>query len=123
MLLYALALPALLSVALPGASAEPQRFALLVGSNEGSVNEPTLLYAESDVRKIADVLANLGGIPKDHIIPMLKPTAADLRAQFMALRTQFQEAKARGASVLLIVYYSGHADASAIHLAGSLLDW
>ena len=100
------------SVALAGS-----RVALVIGNDAGERGEAPLHYAEADARRIADVFATVGGIaPAD--VTLLAGRRAD------AVRAALVEAESRLAGSpdgVLVVYYSGHADAEALHLDGTLL--
>jgi hypothetical protein len=99
------------------AAAEPARFALLVGSNVGDPHEPLLHHAEDDATRVAQTVRTLGDFPTDHVLLMTGATAGELREALIGLNARLREE--RGA--VLVVFYSGHADAEALHLAGTHL--
>jgi hypothetical protein len=102
------------------AAAEVERFALLIGNNAGEADEPDLRYAEADAAKLASVLLELGGFRSENLV-LLRGQGA--RAVESALRAVEERIAARAgkSEVVLLLYYSGHADASALHLGGERL--
>jgi hypothetical protein len=97
------------------ASADPGRFALLVGSNQGDPHEPVLHHAEDDAARLAQTFRTLGDVPPDQVVLMTGATAPELRDALIRLNARVREHR----EGVLLVFYSGHADAEALHLAGS----
>lgn len=102
-----------------------QRFALVIGSNRSlDRKQAPLRYADDDAAKIASVLVEAGvdvelltTLDRDSqasfpdVVGRTTPaTAAGLRDRSAALVERMQEAKAGGAVVELVLYYSGHGD-------------
>jgi hypothetical protein len=100
------------------AAADPNRFALVVGDNHGEAGEQTLRYAQSDAERLATVLKTLGGFEPQNVTVLTGASAEEVERVLEALD---QRARAFPGDSLLLVYYSGHADAAALHLAGSRL--
>lgn len=113
----------LLALALPVAMAGVSRHALVVGQNEGARSAEPLLFAEDDARKVHDVLTRLGDVPPDQAQLLLGPHRNQLLRALGELRTDVTAAAARGDETLVLVYYSGHADAERLQLGGSWLTW
>lgn len=103
------------------ARAEVKRYALVLGANRGHATERDLVYAESDVARMADALVRLGGFPPSHIVRLQAPTADDARAAIVDLNLRIKEDLRAGGEALLFVFYSGHGDARAIHLGPTSL--
>jgi hypothetical protein len=99
------------------ARAEVARFAVLVGANHGDVREVPLRYAESDAVRMSQTLRSLGGFAADRVLLMTAPTASELRDALVRLNARIREHR----EAVLLVYYSGHADEEALHLAGTHL--
>jgi hypothetical protein len=115
----ALALAAgVLALAPARAAAEPRRFALLVGVEHGLAGDEPLQYAEEDAARIAAILRDLGGFQPEDVLVLNDVTAAEFRRSLIAMNARAREA---GGDTLLFVFYSGHADADALHLAGTRL--
>ena len=101
------------------ARADVVRYALIIGNNAGDSDEPRLSYAEDDARRIQEVLRELGGFRLENTMLVRGEDSETVRRALIALndriRTQAQASE-------LVVYYSGHADAGALHLGKSQLD-
>jgi hypothetical protein len=100
-----------------------QRYALLIGANHGNLGEETLHYAGSDAGEVAKVLTSVGEFGRDHVSVMLDPGADAVRDAFAAMKARMSQDRDSGLATLFFVYYSGHADALAMHLGGTLLRW
>ncbi len=109
----ALLLTTLAAVAAPApvSQAAVERFALVVGANQGSADRPILQYAVSDAERFARVLAELGGVSAANTVALKQPKLRELEAALDALRARVAAAARGGAArTELVVYYSGHAD-------------
>jgi uncharacterized caspase-like protein len=100
------------------AAADPNRFALIVGDNRGERDEATLRYAQSDAERLAGVLKSLGGFEAQNVTVLGGASADEVQHVLAAMDAR---ARAYPGDSLLLVYYSGHADATALHLAGTQL--
>jgi Caspase domain len=111
---------------LAGASAAPheRRFALVVGHNEGAPGEQPLQFANLDAERMAAVLLQVGGFQAPDAIALVN-SRDDADAVWSALddlEARLRAATATGQRTLLMVYYSGHASQSALHLGASELN-
>jgi Caspase domain len=111
------ALAAVLTWAGPAVAAT-ERYALLVGNNRGDADDEDLRYAESDAVRLGEVLRDLGGFDAENVLVLRGRGAADVRASLARLERRIA---ALPGDALLLVYYSGHADAGALHLGGDAL--
>lgn len=103
----------LLAVAL-AASGGPARVALLVANDTGDADERPLRHTGADAERLAAVLVELGGFAPGDVHVVKNRTAAEILDAVDGL--------ARGPQAAMFVfYYSGHADAAALHAAGTLL--
>ncbi len=99
----------LLSLALPSWAAEPvQRFALLVGHNQGGGDRVTLRYAHTDAQALQGVLTGLGGVDTGEARLLLDPSADQLQAALADLAERVEAAGTQRTEV--VFYYSGHSD-------------
>ncbi len=106
---------ALLAAAL---AAEVQRYAVVVGVNEGMPGDEPLLFATTDATRVADVLEELGDVPSENVLRLKDVDADRLRRSLDDLARKIE--RRRGdAETLLFFYYSGHGDADGLHLAGT----
>ncbi len=109
----------LLVLAWPGVAAGAvTRYALVVGHNAGQRGEEVLRYAEQDARRVRDVLVELGGFEPANMVLLAGASAETVRANLIRLNDRIRTS---GSPALLLVFYSGHADAGALHLGGTAL--
>lgn len=107
------------------AQARVHRYALVVGANQGTDQEPLLRYAERDAARVAQVLRTLGDISPENLVlltnsdaPSVARVMEDLRGR-IALHRQRQPED----ETLLVIFYSGHADAQGLNLNGTQLSF
>jgi len=118
-----LSLLAALSLGAPAsAKASVERFAVLIGNDAGEPGEQPLRYAASDARRLYGVLRELGGFEPYNMLLLRDENAATVRSSLLSINERVREAVARpDTDVMLLVYYSGHADARDLHLGKSRL--
>ncbi len=93
---------------------EMPRIALLVGDDVGLGNEQRLRSTGSDAGRLAAVLEELGGFAPADVHVLKDGTAAEI--------LDLLDVLSRGPPASMFVFYfSGHADAAALHPAGTLL--
>jgi hypothetical protein len=95
------------------------RFAVVVGNDQGDPADGPLRYAEADAARVASVLQEVGGVRPENLILLRGQDAEAARRTLIAVNDRV---RASGGSSILLVYYSGHADAAALHLGPSRLD-
>lgn len=117
---------ALLTLALGFSSSEAlaspsvERFALIVGNNQGQAGEIDLRYAQSDARKVHSALVEIGGFAPYNMVLLEGADAEVFRRALIDLNDRLRALRGRsGSQVVLFVYYSGHADAQDLHLGDS----
>ena len=114
------ALTTALLLLLPGvASAQVERFAVVVGNNLGEPPDVPLRYAEMDAARMASVLQEVGGVRPENVVLLQGKDADTVRRALIAVNERVRSA---GRSTVLLVYYSGHADSGALHLGSSRLE-
>jgi hypothetical protein len=94
----------------PSAPAALQRFALIVGANDGGRGRERLRYASSDARSIANVLGQLGGVSAKDSTLLFEPSPAALTQALSQLGERIAAAREPGRRIELVFYYSGHSD-------------
>ena len=107
------------------------RYVFAVSANNGGKNRPVLRYAESDAKAFANVLSQMGGVPKQNVYRVTEPTVASLQKQLDALDKKLAAARAsrKSAGVVnhsreeVLVYYSGHADEKGLRLGEEIYSW
>jgi len=99
------------------------RYALLIGAPVGDAGEPLLRFAERDARRVRRVLTRLGRVPEENVLLLLDGDSAAVQRALGVVAERVAAAQARepGNESLVFVYFSGHADAQALHLGGSQL--
>jgi hypothetical protein len=102
---------------LGAARAEAVRIAVLVGNNEGAKDEVHLRYAEEDAEKMGRVLHDLGGFRSEDLVVLRGEDTEAVRHAVIRVNERLRLEGA--ADSMLVVYYSGHADAGALHLGAS----
>ncbi len=118
----ALPLLAALAALLPGgargdaASATFERVAVVVGANHGLPTDEPLRFAESDARRVHELLVQLGDVRADRASLVTARSAEQLRRALDEARGRILEIRAAGRRVLFAFYYSGHGDDGALHL-------
>ena len=122
MSLLRLLLPSLVLV-LPGllgspARAETRRYAVVIGANLGDAQDNRLRFAEADATKVAQTLRSVGEFPAAQTLQMSGVSADEVRRALIELNARL---RAETADTVLLVYYSGHADAENLHLGGTHL--
>jgi len=96
-----------------------ERYAVLIGNNAGARDEPALRYAEDDASRLYDVIKELGGFAPENILLLRHENAQTVRRALINVNDRI---RARNAQVMLLVYYSGHADGIGLHLGPSTLE-
>ena len=93
-----------------------QRFAVLVGANDGGAGRAQLRYAVSDAEAVASVLNEMGGVALGDTWMLEDPSRQDLEESLSVLGSRIEAAEASGARTEVIVYYSGHSDTDGLML-------
>lgn len=94
------------------------RYAIIVGENSGDRGDVTLRYAESDARRLAEVLRTVGGFYPENILLLSRISGDDFRRAVIGLNARLRQ---EAGQAMLLVFYSGHADAEALHLGDTRL--
>lgn len=99
-----------------GRPALAARFAILAGNNEGHGADAHLRFAESDTVRLARLLTHLGGFSDGTTTVLLARTAVELQSTLVEVADRL---RTTAGEHLVLVYYSGHADAQSLHLGTS----
>lgn len=110
-----------------------ERYVFAVSANNGGKERPRLRYAETDARAFAEVLSQMGGVPKQNVYRVTEPSVESLQKQLDALDKKLVAAKKAKASKAngaaedfreeVLVYYSGHADEKGLRLGEEVYTW
>jgi len=109
------------TVAEPPLRSTAPSLALVVGSNRGGPGQSDLRYAEDDARAVAALLGSLGHYRAGDVDLLLRPSLHDVERALERLAARASEARRRGEDAQALFYYSGHARANALNLAGDEL--
>ncbi len=105
------------------ANAAVERYAVVIANNSGTRGEVELRYAEQDAAKLADVLRDLGGFRPENMTMLRGEDAETVRRALIVMNDRIRARVSDGTTqAVLFVYYSGHADATALHLGDSTLE-
>ncbi len=115
---YALVSAALVAAAAAPARAEVARYAVIVGDNQGEASEVTLLHAEADAQRLRDALIEVGRFAPEDVVLAKGADAESMRAALIQTNDRIRTGPS---PAMLLVFYSGHADTSALHLGGTRL--
>jgi|GEM_PF-1891869 len=96
---------------------ERTKVAVIIANNHGLAHEAQLRYAESDGRRVARALTDLGGYDAKNVHLLLGKSANEVAASLAALRLQLKQVP----SPMVMLYYSGHSDGEALHMSGTRL--
>ena len=106
-----------LATAAGPAAADTRRVAVVVGNNAGTGAQPPLRFAENDAGKMARVLVDLGGVAPADLFLLQGRRLPDLRAALAAASRRVASYAADPTQrVVVICYFSGHADGRALEI-------
>ncbi len=105
----------------PSARAATHRLAVVASQNIGGAGTPALRYADADAHKVRDVLVQLCGFEPAAIRFLPDAGRAELMAALTDVGRRARNHVARGDEVLLLVFYSGHADREGLLLGRNKL--
>jgi hypothetical protein len=100
----------------PARDAAAARFAIVVGNDRGHDGDAPLRFAERDTAQLAGILTRIGGFTPSTTVVLLGRTADELRTAIADLSVRL---RATPGEHLALIYYSGHADAQALHMQAS----
>jgi len=98
------------------------RHAVLVGNDNGVPPHSPLRFAEDDARRMKKVLVEVGGFEEDNVLVLLGKGEAELKATLDRLR-QDLSGREKGTGALLLFYFSGHSDGSALEMGHQAVDF
>jgi hypothetical protein len=103
--------------ALTSTTSHAEHLAVVIGNNVGERAELPLRFAEDDAIRVADALVAVGGFDAGDVSVLRGATVSAARRAVLAMNERLRETPA--ADSTLVVYYSGHSDAQALHLGDS----
>lgn len=106
----------------PSAGASVTRYAVIAGNDAGAPGETPLRYAQTDAQKVYDVLRGVGEFLPENMVLLEGRGGSELSRVLISLNARIRAESSAGRDSILFVYYSGHADASALHTGGEPLE-
>lgn len=100
-----------------------RRLAVVASQNHGGSGAPTLRYADADAFKVRDVLVQLCGFDAAAVRFLPDAGRNELVAALADVGKRARAHSAAGDSVLLLVFYSGHADRDGLLLGRTRLSF
>ncbi len=97
-----------------------QRFAIIVGSNDGGSKRIKLKYALADADAVSRTFEELGGISKESKIILKEPKPQEFLASFKKLDKLIMKNRNAGRTEA-VFYYSGHSDEKGLLLGNNLI--
>ena len=119
-LLARLALLLVIMAGLPTAHAARTHL-VTIGANAGRADEAPLRYAHHDAALVGRTLRRLGGVQAQDLAVLEGATAGEVRRTLHEVNARIRRGDPE--SAVLIVYYSGHADATGLHLGETTFDY
>lgn len=99
------------------ARAAVNRYALVIGNDAVDRDEVLLRYAEHDADRMAAILTDLGGFSAANVTVLHGGDAEAARAALITINDRIRTTTGES---MLVVYYSGHADADALHMGTTM---
>ncbi|MBP9113540.1 MAG: caspase family protein, partial [Polyangiaceae bacterium] len=100
------------------ALARVTRYAILVGNNRGAKDEAELKYAETEASKLHEVLRDVGSFAAINTVVLRGESPETFEATLLTFNERIRASVQSGDETMLFVYFSGHADAEALHMNG-----
>lgn len=94
---------------------------IAVGNNQGRSDEPHLRFAERDAQDLSNVLRRLGRVTAENTRLLLGEDADAFRRVILNANVRLRSNASGAEGDVLVIYYSGHADATGLHLGSSEL--
>lgn len=95
-----------------------KRLAVIIGNNQGLGHERPLKYAERDASNLARVIQHLGSIEKDRLYLLVNSDVKIIQQTLNEVSGRIKELKKSKGKVMVMIYFSGHGSADALHVNG-----
>jgi len=102
-----------------------QRWAVVIGANDGGAGRESLRWAVRDAERVAAVLTEIGGVLPERSLLLKDPPKADVERALATVTGSILQAQAADPSVRteLVLYYSGHADPAGLLLGSQRFEY
>jgi hypothetical protein len=94
--------------------ARAERLAVVIGNNVGQGDDLPLRFAEDDAVRVGDALVATGGFDAGDVSVLRGADVGDVRRAVLGMNEQLRQTSSPDS--MLVVYYSGHSDARALHI-------
>ncbi len=101
-------------------AADVHRYAIVVGANEGLERDESLVFAEADADRVAEVLVDYGDVRSEDVLHLRNVDADRMVSAIEDLGARIARREDAG-ETLLFFYYSGHGDEHGLHTKGTEL--
>lgn len=98
--------------------ANVHRISLVIGNDQGLYGETLLKYATRDAQRFNQLLLELGDIDPRRNYLLLNKKKQEIIRILHEIKGRVIELKNNNQEILFYIYYSGHADQDALHIAG-----
>jgi hypothetical protein len=95
---------------------------VIAGNDVGAASDVRLRYAQADAHKVYDVLRGLGEFLPENMVLLQGRSGSELSRVLISINARIRAESSAGRDSILFVYYSGHADASALHTGAEPLE-
>jgi hypothetical protein len=102
---------------LASTTSHAERLAVVLGNNVGEQSEMPLRFAEDDAVRVADALVAVSGFDAGDVSVLRGANVSAARRTVLAMNERLRQTQSPDST--LVVYYSGHSDAQALHLGDS----
>ncbi|MCA9491453.1 MAG: caspase family protein [Myxococcales bacterium] len=98
------------------------RFGVFVGNDEGQPGDVELIFAEADAAKMRDLFVEYGGMKAGDAALLQGRTAGAVEHELNRISSQIRSVVDDGHEATLVFYYSGHGDATSLHLGTTRIE-
>jgi len=99
------------------------RLAVVVGNNTGGGSRAPLHFAETDAGKLGRVLVEIGGHRPENVLLLQGRSLAEIERALAEAAKRVRSLQQSGDRVVLLFYFSGHSDGTALELGRDRLDY
>jgi hypothetical protein len=100
-------------------SVRAERLAVVVGNNVGQGDDAPLRFAEDDAVRVGDALVATGGFDAGDVGVLRGADVGAVRRAVLGMNERLRQTPSPDS--MLVVYYSGHSDARALHIGDGAL--
>ncbi len=103
---------------------QERRYAVVIGNNAGEGDDTELRYAQNDAQRFSAIMRRHGGVKAENTVVMLGDSASAIKRAILKINARIRSENDESLTPsMLIVYYSGHADAEGLHPGATSLSY